>query len=356
MTSMKFTSGPFEVVGNGKRLLVESEYAPPIPVARFQALDSFGQLAEIHRKTKQNNWWYACASLTSFFGIAVGMYYVELSDWEQHHPQALLMEGGPAFIRFCLVALSFLTIFALAIYYHGCIYLMQIKGAYVPQNASFFVRLRRVGLLESCFWDILVQLVIPWPFFGLDTLALYVFNDELHSWSRYAVGDLLVLGMLFRLRLLPRFCALFHPLNSADAQFYGRLNAQEVNTSFITRVLVGESLLFLMGTWVAGVVIASYTIYVFERDVHQELPKHPTTNFATCVRLVFVAMTTIGYGHVFPITRLGRAAAVLSCVVAVFLFCITINWVIRKLSLDSNEVHLLLFLLLLSGVYVCVCA
>ena len=62
MPSMKFTSGPFEVVGNGKRLLVESEYAPPGPVARFQALDSFGQLAEIHRKTAQNNGWFASAA------------------------------------------------------------------------------------------------------------------------------------------------------------------------------------------------------------------------------------------------------------------------------------------------------
>lgn len=59
MPSMKFTSGPFEVVGNGKRLLVESEYAPPGPVARF---DSIGQLAEIHRKTAQNNGWFASAA------------------------------------------------------------------------------------------------------------------------------------------------------------------------------------------------------------------------------------------------------------------------------------------------------
>ena len=81
MPSMKFTSGPFEVVGNGKRLLIESDYAPPGPVARFQALDSFGQLGEIHRKTIQNNWWYAAACISSFIGFAAGVYYVELANF-----------------------------------------------------------------------------------------------------------------------------------------------------------------------------------------------------------------------------------------------------------------------------------
>lgn len=337
MPSMKFTSGPFEVVGNGKRLLVESDYAPPGPVARFQALDSFGQLAEIHRKTIQNNWWYAAACISSFFGFAAGVYYVEISNLEHQQPEILLPAFGTGFVRFCIVVLAFLTICALAVYYDGYVYILQIKGLYVPKNASFFMRLRRAGLLDTCFWDMLVQLILPWPLFGLDVAEVYVFNGSMHAYSRYAIGDLLVLGMLLRLRLLPRFLALFHPLNSADAQFYGKLNSLEVNASMITRVLVGSSLWFLMATWSLAVFIFSYIIYVFERDAHDELPPHAMSHFSSCVRLAFTTMTTIGYGDAYPFTRLGRAAAVVSCFVAVALFAVTINFVMKMLALESNE-------------------
>ena len=340
MPAVPFPTGPFEVVGNGKRLLVESEYAPPGPVARFQALDSFAQLAEMHRKTRQNNWWFAAAALSSFFGVAVGVYYVELSHFENAHPGAGLpgLGVGTGVVRFLIAALAFVSIFALAVYYDGCVYLQQIKGAYVPKQASLFTRLRRVALLDACFWDMLVQLVIPWPFFGLDTAEIHVFNGSTHTYIRYAVGDLLVLGMLLRLRMLPRLCALFHPLNSADSHFFGKLaGSLDVNAALITRVLVGESLWFLMGLWALTLGVFSYTLFVFERDAWNELPQHATSRFSSCLWLAFTTMTTVGFGDVYPVTRLGRAAAALSCLVAVVLFAISINWVIKRLSLESNE-------------------
>ena len=159
------------MVGNGKRLLVESETLPTGPVARFQALDSFGQLAEIHRKTRQNNWWAACASLSSFFGIAVGVYHVELANFEYHHPEATLPYFGTGFVRFCIAALAFLTVASLAVYYDGRAYLLQIKGAYIPKGASFFMRLRRVGLLDACIWDMVCACLVS-LFLSLFSLSL----------------------------------------------------------------------------------------------------------------------------------------------------------------------------------------
>jgi len=296
-SAMRFTSGPFEVVGNGKRLLVESEYAPPGPVARFQALDSFAQLAELHRKTRQNNWWFAAAALSSFFGVGVGLYYVELAHFERRHPGAgvPLLGVGTGVARFLIAVLAFVTIFALAVYYDGRVYLLQIKGAYVPKHASFFMRLRRVGLLDACMWDMLAQLVIPLPLFGLDTAEVHVFNGSTHAQSTYAVGDLLVLGMLLRLRLLPRLCALFHPLNSADAQFFGKLGGSlDVDPAMITRALVGDSLWFLVGLWALTLGVFSYTLFVFERDAWDELPQHATSHFSSCLWLAVTTMTTIG--------------------------------------------------------------
>lgn len=183
-----------------------------------------------------------------------------------------------------------------------------------------------------------MQLVIPWPFFGLQA-DVTVFNGVLHSYGRYAIGDLLVLGMLMRLRLLPRFCALFHMLNSADAQFFGKLNSLDVNGSMILRVLIGDSLWFLLGIWALTVLVFSYILFVFERDARDELPTHAMSHFSSCLFLTVTTMTTVGYGNAYPITRLGRASAVLSCFVAVVLFAVTINWVINKLSLNTNEVY-----------------
>jgi len=179
-------------VGNGKRLLVESETLPPRPVARFQALDSFGQLAEIHRKTRQNNWWAACASLSSFFGIAVGVYHVELANFEYHHPEATLSYFGTGFVRFCIAALAFLTVASLAVYYDGRAYLLQIKGAYIPKGASFFMRLRRVGLLDACIWDMVCACLVS-LFLSLFSLSLrlceyactYITRMHLHISHEY---------------------------------------------------------------------------------------------------------------------------------------------------------------------------
>jgi hypothetical protein len=337
MPSMKLTSGPFEVVGNGKRLLVESEYAPPGPVARFQALDSFGQLAEIHRKTAQNDRWFACAAASSFLGIAVGMYHVELAGFEHRHPRAALPYLGAGFVRFCLVVLAFLTIFALAVYYDGRAYVLQLQGAYIPKHASFFTRLRRAGLLDACFWDMLVQLVLPWPLFGLDAYEVQVFNGVAAAYSSYPLADLLVLGMFLRLRLLPRFCALFHPLNSADAHFYGKLNALDVDASMIARTLVFENGFVLMGAWALTVTVFSYAIYLFERDERSDV-----SHFWSCVWFAVSTMSTTGLGAVHPITRLGRIVAALSCLAAVVLFAITVDWMVKKLSLDAKEVIVML--------------
>lgn len=336
--SMKFTSGPFEVVGNGKRQLVESEYAPPGPVARFQSLDTFGQLAEIHRKTIQNGWWYSCASIASFLGIAVGMYHVELASFEHQHQDRELPYFGAGFVRFCIVLLAFFTIFALAVFYDGCVYVLQIKGTYVPKNASFFTRLRRAGLLDACFLDMAAQLVIPWPLFGLEDADFYVYNGMTASYSRYSMADLLVLGMFLRLRLLPRFCALFHPLNSADAHFYGKLNAVDIDAWMVARTLIVENGLVLMGIWALTIVVFSYAIYLFERDAQGDLPQHETNRFSSCLWLAVTTMTTTGIGNSHPITRLGRATAALSCLAAVVLFAVTVNWVVEKMSLDAKEV------------------
>jgi hypothetical protein len=340
MTSknIKLASGPFEVVGNGSRLLVESEQAPPGHVARFQALDPFGQLAEIHRKTKLNNWWYACASISSFLGLLTGIYSVELADFEHRHQGDALPFLGAGLMHFCIVGSTLLCICALAVYYDGLAYLQQIKGVYVPKQASLFTRLRRVGLLDACFWDMAAQMVLPWPFFNLDQMDVFIFNGGLNLYSRYSVRDLLVLGMFLRLRLLPRFCALFHQLNSADTVFYGKLLSMEVNTSMISKVLVSESVWFLAGAWTLAILVFSYPIYIFERDVQEELPQHATSHISSCIWLTLTTMTTIGYGDVYPITRLGRVTAVLSCFVAVVLFAITLTWFIKAMSLDSNEV------------------
>jgi hypothetical protein len=47
---------------------------------------------------------------------------------------------------------------------------------------------------------------------------------------RYTLLDLLVLAMLARVVLLPRFAAIFHPLDGGTARIWGRLVDQEIDT------------------------------------------------------------------------------------------------------------------------------
>lgn len=329
--------GPY-YAGNAKRLLADGTPPPPGPPARFQPLDACGRLGAMQHTARQNDWWLGAATAASFAGIAAGVYYVELADFQRRHPGATV-PFGEGFVRVCLAGLAALSIFALVMHYNGRIYLLQIKGAWVSSSArvTFVSRLSRAGLLGAFVGDVLVHLVFPWPLLGIGNIHVSVLNDAPDAYSRYSLGDLLALAMFLRLRLLPRFCALWHPLNATDARFLGKLNSLEIEAGVIVRKLLSESLPFLLGLWGLAVLVLSYVIYICDRDAEDRLPEHATSHFAPCVWLALSTMTTVGFGDAHPVTRLGRMAAASGCLVAVVLFGLTINFAINALSLESNE-------------------
>ena len=53
-------------------------------------------------------------------------------------------------------------------------------------------------------------------------------------------------------------------------------------------------------------------------------------NFANCVWLIIITMTTVGYGDEYPTTFLGRIVSIMASITAVIMLAVTINLVISK--------------------------
>jgi hypothetical protein len=115
---------------------------------------------------------------------------------------------------------------------------------------------------------------------------------------------------------------------------------------FIVRVLLNDSYAFLLSFWAVAVLAFSYGMFVFERAYNQGsdgplLHDQGLASFPNCVWFIIITMATIGYGDLAPVTRMGRIVAVVSCFAAVVLFALTVNIVLKLLTLDFAEENLL---------------
>jgi potassium intermediate/small conductance calcium-activated channel subfamily N protein 2 len=81
------------------------------------------------------------------------------------------------------------------------------------------------------------------------------------------------------------------------------------------------------------VVLGGYLIRVCERGV-------PDTAFERVWNggwVTILNMTTIGYGEIYPVTHFGRFAAIVSCIIGVFLLSLFVVALSNTVELSRNE-------------------
>ncbi len=232
-----------------------------------------------------------------------------------------------------VVGSTLVTIFFLYQYYDAAISQRRLAGVRLEAGVSFN-SLRGAGLLYQFLLEVAVMLPQPLP--GLD-LTLDVNNSRTKD-VVYDIDSLLCVAMFVRVFYLPRFYGeVLSDLRSDAALAISRVNSVVLDTNFVVKYVLANSLECVIMLTALCIVLFAYTLMVFERP----LDNGTLGNYANCLWLIVITMTTVGYGDEFPITVLGRCVAVAASLAAVILLAITTNLVVSKLTLSRSEVKVI---------------
>jgi hypothetical protein len=233
-----------------------------------------------------------------------------------------------------VVGSTLVTFFFLYQYYDAAVSQRRLAGVRLDAGVSFN-SLRGAGLLYQFLFEIAIMLPQPLP--GVD-MTLTVYNKGVGNNSVYDIDSLLCVAMFVRVFYLPRFYGeVLSDLRSDAALAISRVNSVVLDTNFVVKYVLANSLECVIMLTVLSIILFAYTMMVFERPVHNGT----LGDYANCLWLIIITMTTVGYGDEFPITVLGRCVAVTASLAAVILLAITTNLVVSKLTLSRSEVKVI---------------
>ena len=239
-------------------------------------------------------------------------------------------QGISTALKGIVVGSTFVTFFFLYQYYDAAISLRRLTGVRLGSGVSMS-SLRGAGLFYQCLLEIAMHLPQPVP--GLDT-TLSVYNKGVGRNSVYDMDSILCVAMFVRMAYLPRFYGeVLSDLRSDAAQAISRLNAVVFDNTFVVKYVLANSLNCVVLLTALLIILFAYMMMIFERPIDSGT----LGNFANCVWLIIITMTTVGYGDEFPITVLGRCVAVMASLAAVVMLAISVNLVVSKLTLSRSE-------------------
>lgn len=215
-------------------------------------------------------------------------------------------------------------------YYDAMLSIQRLGGVCLPPGVNW-VSLRGAGLWDQLVTDVLLLLPMPIPFVNV---RYKMWNFGLGHSSTYSLDAFLVCCMFVRLLFSLRFYTeCLSPFRSDVSLALGRLNRVEFSQGFVFKSLLSSRLDLVVLVVAVMVLILSYMLMNAERPTEDGV----LGSYPNCVWLIFITMTTVGYGDEYPSTLLGRLVAVMASLVSVVILAIAVNLVVASLSLSRTE-------------------
>jgi len=233
-------------------------------------------------------------------------------------------------LQITMVCSSGLAIYFLCDFYYAELCVARLKGWKLAPG--FCPRaLKGANLWNQFLRDLLIMVPQPLPFLFF---TFTVHDAGMDRDSTYPVSVVLLSLMFLRIYFIPRFHSYcIDDLHTHRHDVFFSLNKTLLDDSFLLKSTMTTSLSAVIGMFAMQIVLYSYMLMMFERATSEG----PLQNFTNSVWLVIVTMTTVGYGDIFPTTRLGRLVAVSASFSALIMIAICINIVQSSLEMSRAD-------------------
>jgi hypothetical protein len=166
-----------------------------------------------------------------------------------------------------------------------------------------------------------------------------VYNDTTKSSVTYQLDVLLTVFMFLRIRLFPRFFGeCLSGVGTDSARAYGNISRLVMGESFIFKYLITSNLVMVLTLWFTQIVFFGYCLMLFERPMSFDPLAHSQLHeIASALWCTVITMTIVGYGDVYPQTRLGRCTMMVASISALIMVAISTNIVKVLLTMSRAE-------------------
>ena len=204
---------------------------------------------------------------------------------------------------------------------------MLIARHNVPKSATVGTS----GLLGSYLVEVLICLIHTPPFlaYPYETAPFGEYTDDVIQ----VINTLLLL----RVYLLVRVLRENSKLMMAGGHVIGEMANIDFDTVFITKSIINSHpITIVTACLLVTLVLSAYTVFIFERFSHPN-----PLNMLDAIWLIIISMTTVGYGDLVPTTDVGKAAAIISSGVGVFLTALIIAVIHHELQLTTPQLRII---------------
>jgi len=226
----------------------------------------------------------------------------------------------------CLVTANvLLVLWGIYRYYSALLELEKLRCTMLPQDTFY-----SAGYLWTFLLEVFICAIHPLPF------VYFVWSKEERGglYTLYGSDDLFTCLMIPRVYLLGRVFRDFYGLNSENSRYVGTLCRVDLDGMFITfkNLLLEHPLMIVPICYGVTMCTLSYAICVLERPTDPEFK-----DIRNGIWVIFVTMTTVGYGDLYPRTDLGRTVAVFACASALLILMLLIIGMQSYMAPDAKE-------------------
>ena len=286
-------------------------------------VDHEGRDLEYYKKLRRD----ACRNFfyTALVGLLLGIWANEVM-----HTHGRNNSFQSLSLQMTMVCSSGLAVYFLCDFYYAELSVARLKGWKLAPG--FCPRaLKGANLWNQFLRDLIILIPQPVPFLFF---TFTVHDAGLDRDSTYPVSVVLLSLMFLRVYFIPRFHSYcIEDLHTHRHDVFFSLNKTLLDDSFLLKSTMTTSLSAVIGIFAIQILLYSYMLMCFERATAEG----PLQNFTNALWLTIVTMTTVGYGDIFPTTRLGRVVAISASFSALIMIAVCINIVQSSLAMSRAD-------------------